>query len=244
MNKIKSLISTIICILILAQFVEAANTSPESRLSKNVTNKILPKISKELKKKGLKLGEKIYIRIFKEESLLELWIKNINEYRLFKSYKICNYSGKLGPKTKKGDMQSPEGFYFVKSNNLNPYSSYHLSFNIGYPNRYEREKGYTGSALMIHGECVSIGCYAMTNPFIEEIYTLVQTALQYGQPYFRVHIFPFRMTRENMKKYENSDWIEFWKNLKEGHDKFIEYGNIPPNVEIQNSKYIFNKSKF
>ncbi|PID78483.1 MAG: 2-dehydro-3-deoxyphosphooctonate aldolase [Gammaproteobacteria bacterium] len=214
---------------------------PKSKRSINAVKKVTPIISRELTKEGLSLGSQVYIRIFKEEKVLELWVKSNNFFKLFKSYPICTFSGNLGPKTRTGDYQAPEGFYFVKASNLNPYSNYHLSFNLGYPNRYEREKGYTGGALMVHGSCVSIGCYAMTDPIIEEIYTLVEAALSNGQPYFRVHAFPFRMTNENMEKHSSSKWFKYWENLQEGYLKFEEYEHIPPNVEVNNGKYIFNK---
>jgi len=124
------------------------------------------------------------------------------------------YSGELGPKFKQGDGQSPEGFYFVKPGQMNPYSSYHLSFDLGYPNTYDRAHGRTGDYLMVHGDCVSIGCYAMTDAGIEEIYTLMGAALKGGQPFVRVHAFPFPMTEENLKRHEGNKNIEFWKNLK------------------------------
>ena len=107
-----------------------------------------------------------------------------------------------------------EGFYFVPPNQLNPHSSYHLSFNLGYPNRYDRAHGYTGSYLMVHGNKVSIGCYAMTDPVIEEIWTLMDAAYRQGQPFIRVHIFPFRMTPGNMDRHGDGPWHEFWENNK------------------------------
>ena len=144
---------------------------PKSSKSKKAVKKYAPILKKEFKKKGLEWGSNIYFRIFKEEKQLEVWAKKGSKFVLFKSYPICYFSGGLGTKTKQGDGKSPEGFYYLKTKSLNPYSSYHLSFNIGYPNKYERQKKYTGSALMVHGECVSIGCYAMGNKNIEEIYT-------------------------------------------------------------------------
>lgn len=134
---------------------------------------------------------------------------------------------------------APEGFYYVTPKQLNPYSSYHLSFNLGYPNAYDRAHKRTGSALMVHGNCVSIGCYAMTNEKIEEIYTLVHSALENGQSFFRVHVFPFKMTTENMNNHKDSQWFEFWSNLKQGYDYFENHNHVPPNVMVQNSTYIF-----
>lgn len=161
------------------------------------------------------------------------------KFELFKTYEICAFSGDLGPKQKKGDWQSPEGFYFVRDSQLNPFSKFHLSFNIGYPNNYDRAFGRTGSALMVHGDCVSAGCFAMTDKQVNEIYTLAEAALRNGQSYFKVHIFPFRMTEENMEKFQNSQWVYFWRNLKEGYDLF-EKNNIPPETWVEDKRYVFN----
>ena len=158
---------------------------------------------------------------------------------MFKSYAICSFSGDLGPKLKQGDWQSPEGFYFVKPIQLNPWSQYHLSFNLGFPNRYDREHSRTGSALMVHGDCVSIGCYAMTDPQINEIYSLASAALENGQPFFRVHAFPFKMTDERLAKETQNPWYSFWQNLKTGYDIF-EQSAIPPNVTVNNKQYVFD----
>ncbi len=186
------------------------------------------------------LGSEVFIRLFKQEEVLELWVKNGSQFELFKSYKICTYGSEgLGPKLKEGDGKAPEGFYYVKKQQLNPNSSYHLSFNLGFPNKYDRAHGRTGSALMVHGNCVSVGCYAMTDNKIEEIYTIVHQALINGQTFFRVHIFPFKMSQKNMLKHKDSQWFGFWKNLKQGYDYF-EKTHIPPNVEVSNNLYIFN----
>ncbi|GAB5525870.1 MAG: murein L,D-transpeptidase [Roseivirga sp.] len=187
------------------------------------------------------LGDPIFIRIFKETNELEVWIKteNSEQFKLFKTYEICYYSGEPGPKTKQGDGQSPEGFYFINAGRFNPWSSFHLSLNMGYPNSYERAKGYTGNYLMIHGSCVSIGCYAMTDDGMEEIYTLAHKAVENGQKFFRVHAFPFRMTAEAMNRNANHKWVSFWENLKTGYDWFEE-SRIPPNVTLKKGLYSFN----
>ena len=204
---------------------------PTSTRSQKAVLRNTPTIQAQLDSARLSLGSQIYIRAFKNEDTLEVWLKKDEGFKLFKSYRICYYSGNLGPKQKQGDDQVPEGFYYVKPRNLNPWSKFHLSFNIGYPNRYDRRYQRTGGAIMIHGNCVSIGCLAMTDPVIEEIYTLVDAAFRHGQPFFRVHIFPFRMTVEKMTKYRDSEWYPFWVNLKEGYDIF-ETSHMPPNVEV------------
>ncbi len=197
--------------------------------------------NERLGKIGAKVGDKVFIRIFKNESLLEVWIKPDYEYVLFKRYPICKYSGYLGPKLKEGDRQSPEGFYKVTKNLLNPKSKYHLAFNLGYPNAYDKAHKRTGSYLMVHGECVSIGCYAMTNKKIEEIYTLVEGALQKGQKYVQVHAYPFYMTSENMAAYQDSKWYDFWSELKEGYDYF-ESEKLPPLIKVKNKHYTIHEA--
>jgi len=183
-----------------------------------------------------KMGDPIFIRIFKEEAILEVWIKTENEYEHLKDYIICASSGYLGPKLKEGDRQAPEGFYKVRKRQLNPKSKFHLSFNLGYPNAYDRAHGRTGSFLMVHGNCVSIGCYAMTDEKIEEIYALVKRALGNGQDYIDVHAYPFRMTDKNMDLYEGNIWYDFWTNLKEGYDYF-EAEKVPPRVKVEDKRY-------
>jgi len=184
-----------------------------------------------------KIGDPVFIRIFKKEAILEVWIKVDGIYSFLKSYKICAYSGRLGPKLKEGDRQAPEGFYSVEKGSLNPNSKFHLSFNLGYPNAYDRAYGRTGSYLMVHGNCVSIGCYAMTDEKIEEIYGLVEEALEKGERSIQVHIYPFRMTEENMAAYSHYQWFDFWENLKEGYDYF-EAEHLPPKITVREKHYI------
>ena len=216
-----------------------AQDMPESQRGNRAIAAKAPLLETALAEKELTLGSPIFLRIFKEEKELEVWVKKGDTFSLFKTYPICYYSGKLGPKTKQGDLQSPEGFYFVTPQRLNPWSSFHLSMNMGYPNAYDRAKGYTGNYLMIHGDCVSIGCYAMTDEAIEEIYTLAHKALENGQGYFRVHSFPFRMTSTKMAAVAAKPWFEFWSNLKQGYDWFEEK-KLPPNVTVAQGRYQFN----
>lgn len=218
-----------------------SDTIPKSNLSIKVAKNLTPKLKKEYQAKGLTWGNEVYLRVFKKENQLEMWVKKGGKFSLFKTYKVCYYSGGLGTKTKQGDGKSPEGFYFVKPAQLNPFSKYHLAFNIGYPNAYERQKGYTGSALMVHGECVSIGCYAMGNKNIEEIYTVLASALEHKQPFARIHIFPFRFTNKimNDSQVKRLKMYSFWKNLREGYTIFQDK-KIPPNVTAKGGKYVFN----
>ena len=192
-------------------------------------------------KGNVKLEKPVFIRIFKEERKLEIWQENTSgKYELYKTYDICTYSGGLGPKKKEGDKKTPEGFYSTEKSLLNPNSSYHLSFNIGYPNEYDKAHGYTGSLIMIHGDCVSIGCFAMTDPYIEEIYSIVEGALVNGQKKIDIHVFPFKMTTKNMSKYNGSEYYDFWKELKPVYDYF-EKNKMVPKVGVIDKKYVLEE---
>lgn len=161
---------------------------------------------------GAFFGRPVFIRIIKEEALLELWSQNPEGvWHVLRSYPIAAMSGELGPKTAEGDLQAPEGFYTVRPHGMNPRSSYHLSFNIGYPNRYDRKQGRTGSLIMVHGGEASIGCFAMTDPVIEEIYIMVHEAHAAGQKSVPVQIYPFRMTEERLEKESESPHLLFWR---------------------------------
>lgn len=193
-----------------------------------------------LGKKGMSAEQPIYIRIFKEESELEVWKqRDDGRFYHFKTYPICNWSGELGPKQKQGDRQAPEGFYSVATNQLNPNSQFHVSFNLGFPNSYDRAQGRDGQFLMVHGKCKSAGCYAMTDALMEEIYGLAREALKGGQKSFDVHAFPFRMTAENMERHKASKWMPFWKTLKQGYDHF-EANRLPASVAVCERRYVVN----
>ena len=215
---------------------------PRADRSEAAAKRVRPSLEPALRAKGLRWGAPVFIRIFKEEKELELWVDDGKVFKHFKTWPICKYSGKLGPKLKEGDQQAPEGFYFVPRSRMNPRSRFHLSFNLGYPNTYDRAHKRTGSALMVHGNCVSIGCYAMTDTRIEEIYSLCDAAQINGQRFFRVHCFPFRMTEANMKRHAQSKWIEEWYNLKQGYDWF-EKSKRPPNVTVSTRRYLFGKTQ-
>jgi murein L,D-transpeptidase YafK len=193
-----------------------------------------------LGRKGMDQRAPILVRIFKEESELEVWkARDDGRFYHFKTYPICNWSGELGPKTTQGDHQAPEGFYKVSADQLNPNSRYYLAFNIGYPNAYDRSLRRTGDALMVHGKCISAGCYAMTDALIEEIYGLAREALKGGQESFQVHAFPFRMTHANMARYRDNPNYKFWKTLKQGYDFFETY-RLPPQIAVCEHRYLVN----
>jgi murein L,D-transpeptidase YafK len=185
---------------------------------------------------GVALGAPVFIRIFKREFELELWMKRDDRFHRFATYPICRWSGQLGPKLLEGDWQAPEGFYTVDAKALNPASRWHRSFNLGYPNAFDRAHGRTGSFLMVHGGCSSIGCYAMTDEVIDEIWRLVSAALKGGQPIFHVHIFPFRMTEQNLAQRSSARWAGFWRDLKAGYDAF-EASRLPPTIAVCQGRY-------
>lgn len=210
--------------------------------SEAAVNRVKPLLENELIQLGVKWGTPVFIRIFKDESVLEVWVRQMDRFVRFKSYQVCNYGPKgLGHKTREGDKRAPEGFYFVTASALNPNSKFHLSFDLGYPNSYDMAHGLTGTAIMVHGRCKSVGCYSVSDMDIEEIYSLVEAGLRHGQSGVPVHVFPFRMTPENMQKYKGHLWESFWKNLKDGYDMFMRDGFRPPRVTVQNKRYVFKK---
>lgn len=193
-----------------------------------------------LRSMGSGPNEGMVVRIFKEEQVLEVWKRTgSGTYRLFKTYEICAYSGDLGPKFKEGDRQSPEGFYTITPGLMNPRSSYYLAFNTGFPNKFDRAHGRTGSDLMVHGDCSSRGCYAMTDAGIAEIYALARETFKGGNPSFQLQIFPFRMTTANLARHSTSPHLGFWKDIKEGYDYF-ELTKTPPAWDVCEKQYIFN----
>jgi murein L,D-transpeptidase YafK len=203
------------------------------------------------------MGAPAYVRIFKKEGELELWLKVNNRYTLYRTFPICKWSGHLGPKLKEADYQSPEGFYAVSAKQLNPHSNYFRAFNVGYPNAFDKQNGRTGGLVMVHGACKSVGCFAMTDKGVEEIYGFVSAALSSGQREVPVHIFPFRMTDAALQKETTAsgwmsfisedaiagkEWVAFWKNLKEGYDRF-EANHEPPTAYACGDHYAFEAGK-
>lgn len=198
----------------------------------------LTQLGSRLSANGVALGAPIFVRIFKREFELELWMQRDGRFHRFAIYPICRWSGRLGPKIKTGDAQAPEGFYTVDAKALNPKSRWHRSFNLGFPNSFDRQHGRTGSFLMVHGGCSSIGCYAMTNRVIDEIWSIVTAALDRGQKRFQVQVFPFRMTEGSLDGRTPGPTLDFWRNLKQGYDLF-EREYLPPKVSVCGGKYAF-----
>lgn len=196
----------------------------------------LSDLSARLARQDMRLGAPIFMRVFKREFELEMWVKRGDRFELFATYPICMWSGRLGPKLKQGDKQAPEGFYTVDSSALNPNSQYRRSFNLGFPNAFDSAHGRSGSLLMVHGDCRSIGCYAMTHAVIDEIWSLLTSALTAGQKRVQVQVFPFRMTETNMSRHAENPNIGFWQQLRVGYDAFAR-DRVPPVVSVCDGRY-------
>jgi murein L,D-transpeptidase YafK len=194
----------------------------------------------EIENKNMAKESPILVRIFKQESEFEVWKEDkTGHFALLKTYPICRWSGELGPKIKQGDRQAPEGFYTITPGLMNPNSNYYLAINTGFPNAYDRANGRTGAFLMIHGDCSSAGCYAMTDEQISEIYALARESFFGGQKSFQIQAFPFRMTPLNMARNRHSPHMAFWKMLKQGYDHF-EVTRREPKVDVCERQYVFN----
>lgn len=183
----------------------------------------------------------IMMRFFKQENVAEIWKQSRSgTFVLMARYGICKWSGQLGPKYKEGDLQTPEGFYTISASQMNPYSKYYLSFNIGFPNLYDQAHGRTGSNLMVHGSCFSAGCYSMSDKNMAQIYAFARDAFRGGQREFQLQAFPFRMTDANMARHKSDPHYQFWVMLKEGYD-FFEENRTPPTVDVYDKRYVFNR---
>ncbi len=199
-----------------------------------------PEMLTLLEQKNMPKDSPILIRIFKEESELEVWKQDTTgRYNLLKVYPICRWSGELGPKKVQGDRQAPEGFYSITPGLMNPNSNYYLAINIGFPNAFDKANNYSGAFLMIHGDCSSAGCYAMTDEQIGEIYSLAREAFLGGQKEFQIQAYPFRMTPKNLARHRNNPNMAFWKMLKEGNDHF-EVTHLEPKVDVCEKHYVFD----
>ena len=212
-----------------------------TKVSKKTDYQLSSSVLSKLASMNIDRASPMMLRIFKEEGRLELWkADRSNRFKLVRNYKICAWSGKLGPKTKEGDRQAPEGFYPLSKANMNPNSSYYLAINTGYPNAFDRANKASGTHLMIHGACSSSGCYSMTDEQMVEIFAFARDAFGGGQSTIQLQAFPFRMTAENMARHRDNPNIEFWKMLKVGYDHF-ELTKRPPEVNVCEKKYVFNQ---
>ena len=232
-------------VVLAAGLLLAGCNSDEISLATNAkaNQPVSPKLVAEMAEKDMDLQSPILVRLFKQEAELEVWKQDRSgRFALLKTYPICRWSGDLGPKVREGDRQAPEGFYSITPGQMNPQSAYYLSFNTGYPNAYDKALGHTGSELMVHGDCSSRGCYAMTDEQIAEIYSLGRESFFGGQRAFQFQAYPFRMTPLNMARHRNNPNMAFWKMIKEGYDHF-EVTRQEPKVDFCEKKYVFDAVK-
>ena len=189
---------------------------------------------------GATPGSAMLIRVFKQSSEFEVWKQTkAGAFKLYNTYKICAWSGVLGPKVVEGDRQAPEGFYNITPAQMNPNSNYYLSFNTGFPNKFDRAWGRTGANLMVHGDCSSAGCYSMTDESVAEIYALARESFNGGNAVVQMQIFPFRMTPQNLAQVADNPNLPFWMDIKEGYDRF-ELSKTPPHWDVCEKKYVFD----
>jgi murein L,D-transpeptidase YafK len=224
----------------LCAVVALAGCDTDSLQYGKAMKSLSPEMVATLQQKNMPSESSILVRLFKEEAELEVWKQDASgRYDLLKTYPICRWSGELGPKIKEGDRQAPEGFYTITPAQMNPNSQFYLSFNMGYPNAYDRAWGRTGAHLMVHGDCSSRGCYAMTDDQIGEIYALARESFFGGQRAFQVQALPFRFTPTNFARHRNNPNMPFWRMLKEGVDQF-EITRQEPKVDVCEKRYVFN----
>jgi murein L,D-transpeptidase YafK len=210
------------------------------QLPTRAMKELSPQMLALLDQKQMPKDSPILVRIFKEESELEVWKQDTTgRFQIVKVYPICRWSGDLGPKVHEGDRQAPEGFYSITPDLMNPNSNYYLAINTGFPNTYDKANGRTGALLMIHGDCSSRGCYAMTDEQIGEIYSLARESFLGGQQSFQIQAYPFRMTPVNLARHRTNPNMAFWKMIKEGNDHF-EVTHLEPKVEVCNRRYVFD----
>ena len=205
-------------------------------------------LAAQLKTAGVNLATmQVYLQVFKHERVLAIWVKNKTDknYQLLGEMPFCAGSGKLGPKNQQGDKQIPEGFYFI--DRFHPESKYYLSLGLNYPNAADKARSKAanlGGDIFIHGKCMSLGCIAITDEGIKELYVLTIEAFQNGQTQIPVHIFPAKLTSENWKglnlRYRNyPEILELWKKLQTGYNYF-EQNRLPPVVSFAaNGTYQF-----
>jgi murein L,D-transpeptidase YafK len=239
--------ATLIRALILSAAVFGGALTPipclgedANQLPAKATQELSPELLALLQQKSMEKRSPILLRIFKEEAELEVWKQDTTgHFQLLKTYPICRWSGDIGPKVHEGDRQAPEGFYTITAKLLNPNSNYYLAINIGFPNSFDAANHRDGTFLMIHGDCSSSGCYAMTDEQITEIYSLARDSLNGSQPSFQIQAYPFRLTPANLARHRTSPHLAYWQMLKIGNDHF-EVSHLEPKVDVCNRHYVFD----
>jgi murein L,D-transpeptidase YafK len=213
------------------------------QLPTKAMKELSPQMLSMLDQKKMPKDSPILVRLFKEESELEVWKQDTTgRFQILKVYPICRWSGDLGPKVREGDRQAPEGFYTITPDLMNPNSNYYLAINTGFPNSFDRANDRHGGFLMIHGDCSSRGCYAMTDEQIGEIYSLAREAFLGGQPSFQIQAYPFRMTPANLARHRTNPNMAFWKMIKVGNDHF-EATHLEPKVDVCDRHYVFDAAQ-
>jgi murein L,D-transpeptidase YafK len=234
--RLFGLVMVVFAVLALAGCSSLLPKTSPLRSKQNLTQATMNRLGQI----GSTPGAAMMIRIFKATSEFEVWKQaGGGEFKLYQTYKICAYSGGLGPKIKEGDRQAPEGFYNITPGLMNPNSNYYLAFNTGFPNKFDRAWGRTGANLMVHGDCSSSGCYSMTDASIAEIYALARESFAGGNAVVQMQIFPFRMTPKAMAEHASDPNMPFWKDIKEGYDRF-ELTHTPPAWDVCEKKYVFD----
>jgi murein L,D-transpeptidase YafK len=209
------------------------------QLPAKATKELSAELLSLLQQKKLPKYSPILVRIFKEESELEVWKQDTSgHFQILKTYPICRWSGDLGPKLHEGDRQAPEGFYTITPELMNPNSNYYLAINLGFPNSFDKANDRDGSFLMVHGDCWSSGCYAMTDEQIGDIYSLARDSFL-SQPSFQIQAYPFRLTAMNLARHRTNPNLAFWMMLKVGNDHF-EATHLEPKVDVCDRHYVFN----
>jgi murein L,D-transpeptidase YafK len=237
-----SLVRTLTASAVLAGALALAGCYGEEsyELPTKAMKELSPQMLTLLDQKQMPKDSPILVRLFKEESELEVWKQDTTgHFQILKVYPICRWSGDLGPKVREGDRQAPEGFYAITPGLMNPNSNYYLAINTGFPNAYDRANGRSGALLMIHGDCSSRGCYAMTDEQIGEIYSLARESFLGGQQSFQFQAYPFRMTPANLARHRTNPNMAFWKMIKQGNDHF-EVTHLEPKVEVCDRHYVFD----
>jgi murein L,D-transpeptidase YafK len=226
------------CLGQTASLTTPANPAPP--LPAKATKELPRDLLALIKQKKMPKLSPVLMRIFKEEAELEVWKEDATgHFQLLKTYPICRWSGDIGPKEREGDRQTPEGFYTITPELMNPNSSYYLAINTGFPNAFDKANGRDGSFLMIHGDCSSSGCYAMTDQQVGEIYSLARDAFTGGRKAFQIQAYPFRMTPANLARHRTSPHLAFWKMIKVGYDHF-ETTHLEPKVDVCDRRYVFD----
>jgi murein L,D-transpeptidase YafK len=238
--------ATLIRTLVLSAALCAGALTPvrclgedSNQLPAKATREVPPELLSLFQQKRMAKHSPIILRIFKEEAELEVWKQDVTgHFQFVKTYPICRWSGDLGPKQHEGDRQAPEGFYTITPALMNPNSNYYLAINTGFPNSFDKANGREGSFLMIHGDCWSSGCYAMSDEQIAEIFAMARDSLA-GRPSFQVQAYPFRLTPANLARHRTNPNMPFWMMLKEGNDHF-ETTRLEPKVEVCDRRYVFD----